>query len=303
VIQTVAALDQILSLNCFVLGDDPDRMFTVEIAKTKNVSILKDLIKVKKAPHLDRVAASDLDLWKVDFSPDNLEAELANFKPDSHPKLSSVQRLSMLKDGIVDDHLHVIAKVPGMSRQIFFSDLEAIQTVAALDQILSLNCFVLGDDPDRMFTVEIAKTKNISILKDLIKEKKDSQLKDVDASDLNLWRVEFPIDLDDLPSNPSAYGFKLRSGKLLSDVFPSGLGIHCVHVVAHVPSPVISECYMDLWYDFAHYSVVQSIRLSKEKRWREEISGRSMLLTKVRVRCAARRDPKSRVRISDHAIT
>jgi hypothetical protein len=57
---------------------------------------------------------------------------------------------------------------------------------------LSLNCFVLGDDPDRMFTVEIAKTKNVSILKDLIKEKKASQLKDVDASDLNLWKVDLP---------------------------------------------------------------------------------------------------------------
>lgn len=58
---------------------------------------------------------------------------------------------------------------------------------------LSLNCFVLGDDPDQMFTVEIAKTKSISFLKDLIEEKKASQLKDVDASDLNLWKVDLPI--------------------------------------------------------------------------------------------------------------
>ena len=29
-----------LSLNCFLLRDDPDRIFTVEILKSKNVSIL-----------------------------------------------------------------------------------------------------------------------------------------------------------------------------------------------------------------------------------------------------------------------
>jgi hypothetical protein len=69
---------------------------------------------------LKDVDASDVDLWKVDFSPDNLEAGLVNSKPDSHPKLLSVKRLSMFKDGIVNDHLHVIAKVPGMSRQSSF---------------------------------------------------------------------------------------------------------------------------------------------------------------------------------------
>jgi len=206
-------LNQILSLNCLILGDDPDRIFTVEIAKSKNISILKDLIKIKQAPHLDHIPASHLDLWKVDFSPDNLETELANFD-DSHPKLSPIKKLSMFEDDVEDDHLHVIAKV------------------SAHDQILSLNCLVLGDDPDRLFTVEIAKTKNVSILKDQIKEKKGSQLKDVDASDLDLWRVDSTIiDGDD----PSAYGSKMNPGKLLLDVFQSGLDIYRVHVVVGVP--------------------------------------------------------------------
>jgi hypothetical protein len=67
-----------LSLNCFFLGDDPDRTFTVKIPKNKNVSILKKLIKEEKAPHLDYVAASDLDLWQVSFPIDDLETELGN---------------------------------------------------------------------------------------------------------------------------------------------------------------------------------------------------------------------------------
>jgi Crinkler effector protein N-terminal domain len=39
----------LLSLNCWIIGDDPDRVFTVKIPQTKNVSILKKLIKEKKA--------------------------------------------------------------------------------------------------------------------------------------------------------------------------------------------------------------------------------------------------------------
>ena len=129
-----------------------------------------------------------------------------------------------------------------------------IQPISVLypTQLLSLNCFLLGDDPDRMFTVEILNNKNVSILKDLIKEKKASQLKDIDASDLDLWKVDFPID--NLPTkNLVTDGPKLGSGELLSDVFPSELDIRFIHVTVYVP--VRSECYMDSWYNSAHYSV------------------------------------------------
>ena len=106
---------------------------------------------------------------------------------------------------------------------------------------LSLNCFVLGDDPDRMFTVKIPKTDNVSILKSSIKKEKASRLKDIDASDLDLWKAEFPID--DLPTkNPLTDGPKLGSGELLSDAFPSELDIRHIHVTVYVP--VRSEYYM-----------------------------------------------------------
>ena len=51
-----------LLLHCFVLGDDEERF---EISKDKDVGILKEEIKKKKAPYLDHIAASDLELWKV----------------------------------------------------------------------------------------------------------------------------------------------------------------------------------------------------------------------------------------------
>jgi hypothetical protein len=71
--------------------------------------------------------------------------------------------------------------------------------VTALDatQLLSLNCFVLGDDLNKAFTVEIEKTKNVSILQKLIKEEKASLLNHVDASDLVLWNVSIPVPVND----------------------------------------------------------------------------------------------------------
>jgi hypothetical protein len=70
----------ILSLNCLLVNDDSTQAFTVKIPKTDNISILKELIKGKKAPHLDRLAASNLILWKVKLSIDfglNLESDPA----------------------------------------------------------------------------------------------------------------------------------------------------------------------------------------------------------------------------------
>jgi len=109
-----------LSLNCLVIGDHPDRMFTVKVAKIENVSILKKLIKEEKAPHLDRVAASDLDLWQVSFPVDDLETVLENINLSDYPKLSPPsKKLATFFTDVADDCLHVIAKASCTPRQSF----------------------------------------------------------------------------------------------------------------------------------------------------------------------------------------
>jgi hypothetical protein len=54
-----------LSLNCLLLNDDSTQVFTVKIPMTDNASVLKGLIKEKKACQLAQLDASDLILWKV----------------------------------------------------------------------------------------------------------------------------------------------------------------------------------------------------------------------------------------------
>jgi len=51
------------------------------------------------------------------------------------------------------------------------------------------------------FTVEIPETKNVSILKEPIQEKKARHLAHLDASDLILWKVRLVINLN-LESDP-----------------------------------------------------------------------------------------------------
>jgi hypothetical protein len=86
-------------------------MFTVELPKGKTVSILKDLIKERKAPHLNHVAASDLELWEVSFPID----DHASKKSPTDPPLRPDKRLFSLWHGNPsDDDLHILVKAPGM---------------------------------------------------------------------------------------------------------------------------------------------------------------------------------------------
>ena len=59
---------QLLSTNCFVLGDKLNEAFAVKVLRTDNVSILKKLVKEEKAPRLDYVAASELNLTQVSLA-------------------------------------------------------------------------------------------------------------------------------------------------------------------------------------------------------------------------------------------
>ena len=115
-IRTIA-MSRNLSLNCLVLGDDPEKMFTVEIENTKYVSILKDRIKDKNSSSFSNVDSKNIDLWMVDLKMDGLGVEPVHVNLDNYTKLSPPRKkLSFFFNNIVDDeHLHIIAKAPGTS--------------------------------------------------------------------------------------------------------------------------------------------------------------------------------------------
>ncbi len=61
----IAAPPQLITLNCWVLSDHPDRVFPVKIAPEESVGALRKAIKEEKRPVFDDIPADRLDLWKV----------------------------------------------------------------------------------------------------------------------------------------------------------------------------------------------------------------------------------------------
>ena len=252
-----------LKLFCYVRGDDYSNTFIVNIDEDDTVADLKDAIKEKKKPKFDDIPADSCSLWKASVQYNkNLEKDVEALGLVDDDLLHPFDTLSdIFSSDLEKKCVHIIIKRP-LSGELYvktifsfeppFTPLKVTQTLAApnVSQLFSLNCFVVGDDPDRMFTVKISKNKNVSILKSLIKKEKAPHLNHVAASDLDLWKVDVPID--DLPTkNFLTDGPKLGSGELLLDVFSSELDIRRIHVTVYVP--VRRECYMDSWYNFAHY--------------------------------------------------
>jgi hypothetical protein len=60
-----------------------------------------------------------------------------------------------------------------------------------MSNMLNLNCWVLGDDPQRVFSVKVAKSETVGALKEAIKESPSSKgdFNDIDAKYLDLWKV------------------------------------------------------------------------------------------------------------------
>ena len=99
---------------------------------------------------------------------------------------------------------------------------------------LCLNCLVLGDTQDHIFSVKIASTDTVSLLREAIKDKKKHAFHDVDADQLVLYRTS--LDDNELKNKLESINFDepLRSLSILAEVFPDPLAGH-VHVVVRRP--------------------------------------------------------------------
>ena len=113
---------------------------------------------------------------------------------------------------------------------------------------LSINCLLLGSDSSEVFTVEILKTKNVSILKRLIKEEQSHRLNHVDASELTVWKVSLPVDTiaPELTVDGVKASQKLRSVEKISSIFGEALVDEYVHLLVQAPPGALHKCFLDL---------------------------------------------------------
>ena len=107
-----------LTLTCWMIGDNPERTFSIDILVTKTVDSLKELIRAKNPSSLASVDVKDIDLWKVSFPVDDLEKELGDLDLSRHQRLSpSAQKLTKFFTDVEDNCLHIIARAPSTLRQ------------------------------------------------------------------------------------------------------------------------------------------------------------------------------------------
>ncbi|PPQ97462.1 hypothetical protein CVT26_002810 [Gymnopilus dilepis] len=255
-----------ISLNCLILGDAPRRAFEVTISKTKKVAALQKSIKEEKITQLRDVDHSDLELWLayLPIAQANLENINATLDDDRKLMLPTTKLSTIFKDGDPDDDsIHVIVKVPDTP----------LMVAPGPSDLLKLHCLVLGDGVDRIFTVTIPKTQDVSLLKEKIWEKKRSKFRDIDALYLDLWKVSLPnnnlleTELEQMKAGLSD-DQNLSSTVILSTIFQDTSPDH-LHII--VKSPYLELNYSILDDGTGRWDVVTMLKTDTVSKLREVI--------------------------------
>ena len=101
-------------------------------------------------------------------------------------------------------------------------------------RLLSVNCLFSKYDSSQAFTVEIPEMKNVSILKELIKEKNAHDLAHVDTKDLILYKISLSaaeVDAHLKEANTAVTCIHLPPLKKLKEVFLELLQENLVHII------------------------------------------------------------------------
>jgi len=103
----------LLSLRCHLLGDERNAFFTIEIEQTKDISILKKIIKADKSIKLTNFDARELILHNVSISLADFETQFDTLKLESYPILSDADKISPIFPNTSDDRrVHIVVDLP-----------------------------------------------------------------------------------------------------------------------------------------------------------------------------------------------
>ena len=118
-----------LRLTCLIWPDDKpdDHIEEVELDNNRTVMFLRKLIKDEYTPRLDKVAASDLILWKCSIPADdpNLKETLNAIHFDAAdtygdhgilPLKPYVKLVKVFVDDPAEEHIHIIVQRPAQPR-------------------------------------------------------------------------------------------------------------------------------------------------------------------------------------------
>lgn len=92
---------------CYVIGDEPNKVFSVKIGTKEIVAALKFAIKAEKPDKFHQLDANDLDLWAVSIPLDENFSEISRV-PEDAQELGPFQVLGTLCQDMQDDHVHIL---------------------------------------------------------------------------------------------------------------------------------------------------------------------------------------------------
>jgi hypothetical protein len=110
--------DSRLTLFCLVDGEATSNAFSIKIPSNDTVDDLKDLIKTKKTPEFDDIAADKLALWRVsipdaDDVDDDLPVLLLNISDNDKKKLKATRELSdVFNEKPAKRMIHILVQRP-----------------------------------------------------------------------------------------------------------------------------------------------------------------------------------------------
>ncbi|KAG9310575.1 hypothetical protein JVU11DRAFT_9130 [Chiua virens] len=207
-----------ISIGCWIYDTDVDRRFFVKIPGTETVAALKETIKNKNSVTFRDIDAYELDLYTISKSKD-IGNELQLWTPENKSRLDPQSKVSRFKKDLI------IVDGP-----------KPVQAAVAPTD-LALNCWVRGREIDRIFTVKIPRTETVAALKEAIKNMNSVTFRDIDAYELDLYRVCLPYD-DRLGETLQKFAFDreacLAPVGVLSNIFRDPPAEH-VHVVIEPP--------------------------------------------------------------------
>ena len=103
-----------LALNCLVLGETQQHIFTVKIDAAESVGTLKEFIKEEKKPVLDHIPADAIMLWKVSTPYDGIK-DLAGL-PDGEALMPLTTLSVIFPNHEVGGNIDIIIKLPPTSK-------------------------------------------------------------------------------------------------------------------------------------------------------------------------------------------
>ncbi len=99
-----------ITLWCYVLGDEPCQVFSVEIDSGKVVAVLRKVIKANNPNSLLDASSNELNLWAVSIPLDDNFSKMLEVPPSSQDMLKPWPQVVTYFPQVENGHLHVVVE-------------------------------------------------------------------------------------------------------------------------------------------------------------------------------------------------